>query len=112
MLDGTNKTFEELVKYEKEHPDSDYWVYSVDENGIFVPGKAKHLRITGYTKELIKLTFDNGETIKCTPEHLFMLRDGTYKEAKDITETDSLMPIYTKLEESAFCKNHEKIFNN
>ena len=41
-----------------------------------------------------------------------MLRDGTYKEAKDITETDSLMPIYTKLEESAFCKNHEKIFNN
>ena len=112
MLDGTNKTFEELVKYEKEHPDSDYWVYSVDENGIFVPGKAKHPRITGYTKELIKLTFDNGETIKCTPEHLFMLRDGTYKEAKDITETDSLMPIYTKLEESDFCKNHEKIFNN
>lgn len=109
MLDGTNKTFEELVEYEKEHPNSDYWVYSVNENGEFVPGKAKLPRITGYTKELIELTLDNGAKIKCTPDHMFMLRDGTYKAAKDLENTDSLMPLYTKYEDGSFCKDQRKI---
>lgn len=112
MLDGTEKTFEELEQYEKEHPDSEYWVYSVDENGSFVPGKAKHPRITGYTNELIELTLDNGSSFRCTPDHLIMLRDGTYKMAKDIEATDSLMPLYTKLEEGKFCTNHEIVYDN
>ena len=112
MLDGTEKTFEELEQYEKEHPDSEYWVYSVDENGSFVPGKAKHPRITGYNNELIELTLDNGSSFRCTPDHLIMLRDGTYKMAKDIEITDSLMPLYTKLEEGKFCTNHEIVYDN
>lgn len=112
MLDGTEKTFEELVEYEREHPDSEYWVYSVDENGSFVPGKAMHPRITGYVDELIEITLDNGSSFKCTPDHLLMLRDGTYKEAREITTEESLMPLYTKINcKNRYNKNRELFFD-
>lgn len=112
LLNGTEKTFEELVEYEREHPDSEYWVYSVDENGSFVPGKAMHPRITGYVDELIEITLDNGSSFKCTPDHLLMLRDGTYKEAREITTTDSLMPLYTKSCEKSWDNGREMIFEH
>lgn len=112
MLDGTEKSFEELVAYEKEHPDSEYWIYSVDANGKFVPGCARHPRITGYADELVELTLDNGSSFKCTPSHLLMLRDGTYKEAKDITEEDSLMPMYTRIFDGFHNSDREQVFDN
>lgn len=114
MLDGSEKTFEELVQMEKENPDSEYWVYSVDSNGSFKPGKAQHPRITGYTKELVEITLDNGSSFKCTPNHKIMLRDGSYKEAKDLETTDSLMPLYTKFNENSWFHNpnREMIFDN
>lgn len=112
LLNGTEKTFEELVEYEREHPDSEYWVYSVDENGSFVPGKAMHPRITGYVDELIEITLDNGASFKCTPDHLLMLRDGTYKEAREITTTDSLMPLYTDINRTDYNRNREIFLDN
>ena len=45
----------------------------------------------------MEVILDNGEKIKCTPDHPFMLRDGSYKNAKDLKPQDSLMPLYTKL---------------
>lgn len=112
MLDGTEKTFEELVEYEREHPDSEYWVYSVDENGSFVPGKAMHPRVTGYVDELIEITLDNGSSFKCTPDHLLMLRDGTYREAREITTSDSLMPLYTKINDGRWNTGRELYYDN
>src|SRR5205814_527074 len=44
--------------------------------------------------QLIELTIDSGARVRCTPDHRFMLRDGTYKAAEDLTEEDSLMPGY------------------
>lgn len=112
MLDGTEKSFEELVAYEKEHPDSEYWVYSVDERGSFVPGCAKHPRITGYADELVEITLDNGTSFKCTPDHLLMLRDGSYKEARDVTNEDSLMPLYTKINDGSWNTGRELYYDN
>src|SRR5262249_35308932 len=34
----------------------------------------------------------NGARIRCTTDHRFMLRDGTYKQAQHLTTADSLMP--------------------
>ena len=51
---------------------------------------------TKQNAELVKVSLDSGETITCTPNHRFMLRDGSYKEAKDLQENDSLMPLYRK----------------
>lgn len=91
LLDGTEKSFEELAKLS---PDETFYVYSVDEKGQIVVGEGKNARLTRRNAELIELTIDNGETIRCTPDHRFMLRDGSYREAKDLTPDDSLMPGY------------------
>lgn len=94
LLDGTSKSLEALYKEAKE-----VWVFAVDENGSFVPAKAI-AKLTGFGKELIQLTLDNNETIKCTPDHKFMLRDGSYKEAQDLTPDDSLMPLNFRIQDA------------
>ncbi|MFN2481440.1 MAG: DNA gyrase subunit A [Pyrinomonadaceae bacterium] len=43
---------------------------------------------------MIEVTLDNGARIRCTPDHRFMLRDGSYQEAQHLTPEDSLMPGY------------------
>ena len=97
MLDGTVKTFEELADMEKENPGQTYWVYSVDKHGKFVPGEAHNPRMIKETNELVYVTLDNDNVVKCTPDHKFMLKDGSWKEAKDLQINDSLMPLYTEI---------------
>lgn len=70
------------------------WVYSVDENGDFKPGKITDVWVSGYTKEFIKITLDNDKEILTTPNHRYMLRDGSYKEAQELVAGMSLMPLY------------------
>lgn len=43
-----------------------------------------------------EIELEDGTVIKCTPEHRFMLKDGTYKEAQYLTEEDDLFfaPTY------------------
>src|SRR3989344_345989 len=41
--------------------------------------------------------FTSDTKIKCTPDHKFLLKNLEYKEAKDLTPEDSLMPGYFKL---------------
>jgi len=50
---------------------------------------------------LVEVTLDNGETIRCTPDHEFMLRDGSYREAQDLTSGQSLMPLYRKTSDTS-----------
>ena len=96
LVNGTHKTFEELTE-EWNKNKTPFEVYSRDENNNIVPGVAYEPRKTREVYEIIELRLDNNKIIKCTPDHRFMLRDGTYKEAKDLTKNDSLMPLYTKL---------------
>ena len=88
LLNGTEVPIENLVGKEN------FWVYSCKENGEVVPGKVKKVWKTG-TKSVVKLTLDSGESFKCTEDHLLMLRDGNYKEAKDCIN-ESLMPLYRR----------------
>lgn len=91
LLDGTEKTFAELSTLS---PDEIFYVYSVDKDGNIVVGEGRHSRITRRNVELVEVTLDNDAKIRCTSDHRFMLRDGTYKEAKDLTPQDSLMAGY------------------
>ena len=86
MLDGTCSEIKDLVGKE-------VWVYSAKPNGEIVPGKARG-RLTKYTNKIISLVLDSGASIRCTPEHPFMLKNGSYKMAKDLRPgIDRLMPI-------------------
>jgi len=92
LLDGTNRTFEDLAQnYDSNET---FYVYSIDDEGNIVIGEGRNSRITKKDVKVVELTLDNGETIRCTPDHRFMTRDGVYKQAKDLTEEDSLMPGY------------------
>ena len=90
LLDGTERSFAELAQLP---PDEVFHVYSVDGAGRIVVGEGRHARMTRQNAELVEVTLDNGEKIRCTPNHPFMLRDGTYKDAKHLAIGDSLMPV-------------------
>ncbi|MEW6040137.1 MAG: DNA gyrase subunit A, partial [Elusimicrobiota bacterium] len=92
LLDGTEKSFEQLSQMYK--PDENYAVYSMNKSGEIVIGWAHNSQITRKNAEVIELTLDTGAKIRCTPDHRFLLRNGTYKAAKDLTSEDSIMPGY------------------
>ena len=48
------------------------------------------LLISENKPDKIQISFSNGKHIKCTPEHKFMLSDGSFIEAKDIKFDDVL----------------------
>ncbi len=91
LLDGRERTFAELAELS---PEEIFYVYSVDKNRRIVIGEGRHSRITRKNAELIELTFDDGSTVRCTPDHRFMLRDGSWKAAQQLTIDDSLMVGY------------------
>ncbi len=75
--------------------------YSVDENGNTFETDIYRVWKTRDTDELMELTFDNGYTIKCTPDHKFRITNPkaddktviwsegvAYKKAEDLTEDD------------------------
>lgn len=45
---------------------------------------------TGEVTDIVEIELEDGSTLTCTPDHLLMLSDGTYKMAKDLTEEDDL----------------------
>ncbi len=95
LLNGTSKSFKELCEIYKNG--EIFYVYSIDKEGKIVVGEAITPRITRKNAELVEVTLDTGEKIRCTPNHKFLLKNLGYKEAKDLTPEDSLMPGYFKL---------------
>lgn len=95
LADGRSLSFKEIVTEQamgKEH-----FCYTIRNNGTVGIERIINPRITKAKADVIKVTLDNGETIICTPDHRFMLRDGSYKPAALLTPDDSLMPLYRKL---------------
>ncbi len=111
LLYGKDIKIEDLVGKEGE------WIYGCLENGIVVPVTAKKVFLSKYVNRYVKATLNNGEVIKCTPEHRFMLRDGSYKEAQYLTENDSLMSLNSssiykfKFIETVYCDNDIPVYD-
>ncbi len=113
LLNGTTPTFEELVEMERQNPGQDYWVYSRDKDGNIVPGRGFNPRITQYVDKIAIVTLDNGSQIKCTIDHRFMNRDGKYVEAQDLKPGDSLMSLYTRINDNvAYNHKREQFYNS
>lgn len=102
LLDGTTPSFKELTERYKNG--EYFWVVSRDKQGNIVPGKAHHPRLIKHNAELMEITISGGAKIVCTPDHEFMLRDGSYRQAKDLCDNESLMS-YNRKEKGRF-DNH------
>jgi DNA gyrase subunit B len=99
LADGRALSFKEIIAEQamgKEH-----FCYTIRHNRTIGIERIINPRITKGNAEVIKVTLDNGETIICTPDHRFMLRDGSYKPAASLTPEDSLMPLYRKLSDTS-----------
>ena len=97
LLDGREVSLSDLM-VEFGVKDKEFWVYSYDtEKNRIVPGRAVHLGVTGKcVKQLLEVELDNGEVLRCTPNHRWLIRDGTYKSAEELGVGDSLMPSETR----------------
>ncbi|MFC7199804.1 DNA topoisomerase (ATP-hydrolyzing) subunit B [Halospeciosus flavus] len=94
LASGRSITFEELVE---EHENGEtHYCYTVKDDGTIGIEQIAHPRVTKEDTDLVEVTLDNGESITCTPDHEFMLRDGSYCEAQDLDDGQSLMPLYRK----------------
>ena len=99
LASGRSITFEELIE---EHGNGEtHYCYTVTADGSIGVERIQHPRVTKEDASLVEVTLDNGESISCTPDHEFMLRDGSYCEARHLDDGQSLMPLYRKTSDTA-----------
>ncbi|MGL4881535.1 MAG: DNA gyrase subunit B, partial [Waterburya sp.] len=94
LTDGRSLSFKDLVAEQEQGKQN--FCYTIRQDGKVGIEKIINARITKKNAAVIKVTLDNGEEILCTPDHRFLLRDGSYKAAASLTPEDSLMPLYRK----------------
>ncbi len=94
LNDGRLLSLIEIIAEQKEG--KEHFCYTIGDGGDVGIERIINPRMTKAKAEVIKVTLDNGETIICTPEHPFMLRDVSYKAAELLTPEDSLMPFHGK----------------
>ena len=113
LVDGRDLSFIDLVKEQREG--KEHFCYTIQDDGHIGVERVLHPRITKKDAEVIKVTLDNDEEIICTPDHKFMLRDSSYKEAKDLLMTDSLMPLRRQVSRKGkriTIEGYEMLFDN
>ncbi len=95
LADGRDLSFEEIVAEQAEG--KEHFCYTIRKDGKIGVERAINARVTKKNAEVIRVVLDNGETIESTPDHRFMLRGGSYRQAAELTPGDSLMPLYRKV---------------
>src|SRR6266487_4203295 len=95
LADGRSLSFKDLIGEQAEG--KEHFGYTIRRDGKIGLERLINVRMTKAQAKVLRITLDNGESIICTPDHRFMLRDGSYKAAADLTPTDSLMPLYRKM---------------
>ncbi len=94
LVDGTSPTLEEMA--ERAENGEKFWGYSIGQHGRVIVTLLESPRYIG-RDSLLEVTLDNDQSIFCTPDHLFMTRDGRMVEAHTLKPQDSLMPLYRQL---------------
>lgn len=92
LVDGRELTFEALVA--EYGAGGEFYVYSMTPEGRVTAGRAHSPRKTRLDANLVEVLLDNNEKITCTPDHEFLLRDGSYRKANELESGTSLMPLY------------------
>lgn len=81
--------------------------YATNKAGQVVVAPLVEPRVTKRNAELVRVTLDGGEAVRCTPDHLFRLRDGFYRRADALKPGVSLMPLYRSLSSATDLPNED-----
>ena len=96
LLDGTTPTIKEMADNVEQYVGKS--VLSVNPTTRSLePDTIVGVKKTVENAELVRVHLDNEQYVDCTPDHRFMTRDCSYKEAQDLVHDDSLMPLYAKM---------------
>ena len=72
----------------------EFKVYTVNESNKLVSvSNTVTAKCTTKTDTYYEIELENGNTIKCTGNHLWLLKDGTYKRTDELTEEDELEDV-------------------
>ena len=91
LVNGEQRTFVELVEMVHRGVRAEIFTVDAHRNVRIKPLRAP--RLVKRNDTVVKVTLVAGQEIVCTPDHRFMLRDGTYREAAKLKAKDRLMPF-------------------
>ena len=91
LVNGEQKTFVELVEMVHRGVRAEIFTVDAHRNVRIKPLRAP--RLVRRNDPVVKVALVSGAEIVCTPDHRFMLRDGTYREASTLKPKDQLMPF-------------------
>ena len=94
LVDGTAPTLEEMAR--RSDDGEDFWGYSIGPYGRMMVTRLESPRYVG-TDNLVEIVLDTGQSIFCTPDHLFLMRDGRMIQADRLRPGHALMPLYRQL---------------
>lgn len=112
LLDGRVLPLSELISEFESGKEN--WAYSCNpKTGEVVPGVINWAGVTRKNTQVIKLTFDNGKELVCTPDHKIPVFGKGFVEAKDLTLTDRLISFKTTTEKlSADSDEHQRVWDH
>ncbi len=106
LFDGISISIEELSK---RAGGRDFFIYASTSTGDIVATYGCNAHETKKVNDLTQVELNTGEYLRCTPEHFFKLKNGSYKEARLLKAGDSLMSMYPEKNHSV--KNISFIFS-
>jgi DNA gyrase subunit B len=92
LADGRDLSFEAPVQEAGEG--KEHFCYTILPDGSIGLERIVSPRKTRSQANVVEVILDNGERIICTPDHRFMMRDGSFQRADKLCGGDSLMPLY------------------
>jgi hypothetical protein len=94
LVDGTAPTLEAMAR--RSEQGELFFGYSIGPHGRVIVTLLEAPRLIG-RDSLMEIVLDNGEVIRATPDHEFVLRDGLTLPAHALRPGQSLMPLYRDL---------------
>lgn len=91
LLNGKSITIQEAL--ERSNQGEIFNTYSVDSNGMFSPSKIKYVWVSGFSKDFIAVEIDGKAPILTTPNHRYMLPNGSYMTAQNLKVGQELMGV-------------------
>jgi deoxycytidine triphosphate deaminase len=88
LVDGTTPTLHDMA----ERPGTPFVGYSLGPHGRTVATRLAAPRFVG-RDTLVEVVLDDGATVHATPDHDFMLRDGSWSPADALRPGMALMPL-------------------
>ena len=94
LVDGRAPTFEQMARGAESG--ERFFGYGIGPHGTMLVTELVAPRLVG-RDPLVEVELDDGGSVRATPDHEFMLRDGTMRPAAELAPGTSLMPLYRTL---------------